>query len=174
MTDLSTRQYILGETREEIIIDNRDDVKLLSLALAEQARHDLDIFSQDLEAEIYNNKAFEQALFRFVQQRPGANVRILCYDSRLAVSNGHCLIRLAQNLTSSIFIHTPSREHAGIKSSYLIADKKGLLLRKNAINKNYVSSVNFYDPQQAISLAQEFEDIWQHSVPDQNVRRIYI
>jgi hypothetical protein len=174
MTEITTQQYILGETSEDIIVNTRDDIRLLSVALAEQAQRSIDIFSQDLDQDIYNNRPFEQALFRLVKQHPSTSVRILCYDIRPALTNGHCLIRLAQSLTSSVFIHQPSKEHEGLTMAYMIADRCGLALRKNAVNQNQTCTVNFNDAQQSITLSETFEEIWQHSRVDTNVRRLYL
>jgi len=166
--------YTLGETDEDIIVDTAEDVRLLSLSLARQARRSIDIFTQDMDAALYNNRDFEQALFQLVRQHNKARVRILCYDSRPAIAHGHSLIRLAQNLTSSVAIHKPAREHQGERSAWLIADRRGLITRSNAVDDSYLATVNFNAAQTAAKLSDSFEEMWQHSTADSQVRRIYM
>lgn len=175
----ATREYILddytlGETDKDIIVDTAEDVRLLSLSLARQAKRSIDILTQDLDAALYNNRDFEQALFQLVRQHNKARVRILCYDSRPATAHGHCLIRLAQKLTSCVAIHKPAREHQGERGAWLIADRRGLITRSNAVDDSYLATVNFNAAQTAAKLSDSFEEMWQHSSADSQLRRIYM
>ena len=55
--------YILGETTGDIQISTAEEYKTISLSLAQQAKKSIDIFTQDLESDIYNNK--EQGTYWF-------------------------------------------------------------------------------------------------------------
>ena len=173
-TEFMLDDYTLGETDEEILVDGAGDLRLLSLSLASQATRSIDIFTQDMDAALYDNREFEQAVSHLVRQHDKARVRILCRDSRPAIARGHCLVRLAQNLTSSIAIHTPAREHQGERGAWLIADRRGLVTRRNAVDDSYLATVNFNAVQAATKLADMFEEMWQHSTTDSQVRRIYM
>lgn len=166
--------YKLGDTSEEVSINTVEENKNAALALAEQARHSIDIFSQDMDAEIYNNDDFEQAIITLAKRHPNTKIRILTHDSRIAVQNGHRLIRLAQHLTSSVFINKPSDEYSDAQAAFLIADKVGLLYRTSASHRNYKASVNFMTPQRAAKLTEFFNEAWEHSTPDMQTRRIYV
>jgi len=166
--------YILGETKAEVHLETAEENKNAAVSLVEQARHSIEIFTQDMDAAIYNNKAFEQAIFNLAKNHAGTRIRILTNDSRKSVQNGHCLIRLAQSLTSSVFIHTPSPEYNNLQGSFLIVDKVGLLHRVSASNQNYQASVNFMSPQGAGKLLDFFDEAWDHSTPDMQTRRIYM
>jgi len=166
--------YQLGETDTDVEVNTLDDNRAFALSLAEQARHSIDIFTQDLDTEIYDNEAFEQALFRLAKIHPSTHIRILVQDSIRSVKNGHRLIRLAQSLTSSITIHNPSREYENEKSAFLIVDRIGLLYRTNATDRNHKATVNFKAPLYAMKLTDLFDEIWQHSSPDIQTRRIYV
>ncbi len=166
--------YKLGETVEEVHIDSAEENKNAALSLAKQARHSIDIFSQDMDAEIYNNKEFEQSVFNLAKRHPNTRIRILTRDSGNAVRNGHRLIKLAQNITSSVFINTPSREHRDEQCAFLVVDKLGVLYRATANNRNYKASINFMSPQRAGRLTDFFNEAWEHSTPDIQTRRIYM
>jgi hypothetical protein len=166
--------YKAGETEADILIESTEENKNAAVSLVEQAKYSVDIFTQDMDAEIYNNNEFEQSIFRLAKKHPGARIRILTNDSRKSVQNGHCLVRLAQSLTSSVFIHNPSQQHKNEHYAFLIVDKIGLLYRVSASSRNYQASVNFNSPQRAGKLADFFDEAWEHSTPDIQTRRIYV
>jgi len=168
------KHYKLGETKAEIHIDSAEENKNAAICLAKQARYSIDIFTQDLDADIYNNKAFENAILKLAKRHPCTRIRILLQDSRKSVQNGHCLIRLAQTLTSSVFIHNPSPDHKDEHCAFMVADHIGLIHRVIATDRNYKASVNFMSPQQAGKLVDLFNEIWEHSTPDNQTRRIYV
>jgi len=166
--------YKLGETKAEVQVDTAEENKNAAISLVKQARYSIDIFSQDLDAEIYNNKNFEQSVFNLAKRHPNTRIRILVQDSKKAAQNGHRLIRLAQTLTSSVFIHKPSREYKDEQCAFLVVDQLGLLYRVSATDRNYKASVNFMSPQRAGKLVDYFNEVWEHSTPDVQTRRIYM
>jgi len=166
--------YKLGETEAEIHIDTVEENRNAAISLVKQARFSIDIFTQDLDAELYNNREIEQSIFNLAKRHPNTRVRILTQDSQMAVRNGHRLIKLAQNLTSSVFINTPSREFKDETCAFLVVDKLGVLYRVSASNRNYKASINFMSPQRAGRLTDFFDEAWEHSTPDIQTRRIYM
>jgi hypothetical protein len=166
--------YKLGETVEEVHIDTAEENKNAAISLVKQAHHSIDIFTQDMDAEIYNNKAFEQSVFNLAKKHPNTKIRILAQDTGKAIRNGHRLIRLAQSITSSVFINNPSREYKDEQCAFLVVDKLGLLYRATANNRNYSASINFMSPQRAGKLTDFFNEVWEHSTPDIQTRRIYM
>lgn len=174
MTKEHPMNYKLGETKAEIYIDTREENKNIAISLAQQAHQCVDIFTQDMDAEIYNNNEFEQALFNLAKKHPNTRIRILVQNSNKSVQNGHCLIRLAQNITSSVFIHTPSRDFIDKKCAFLVADKLGFLYRVSATNNDYKANANFMSPRRAGELVDFFNEAWEHSTPDIQIRRVYM
>lgn len=166
--------YKLGETKAEVHIDTVIENRDTALSLVEQARYTIDIFSQDLDAELYNNEAFEQAVFQLTKKHPTTRVRILVQDSMPSVQHGHRLIRLAQNLTSSVLIHNPARTHQDERCGFLVVDQLGFLHRVNANHRNYHASYNFMSPLRARQLSDLFNEMWEHSTPDAQTRRMHI
>lgn len=166
--------YKLGETAEEVHIDDVDENKNIALSLATQARHSIDIFSQDMDAEIYNSDEFEQSIFNLAKKHPKTKIRILTQDSSKAIQNGHRLIKLAQTLTSSVFIHKIPQQFEDEQCAFLVVDQQGLLYRVTATNRNYKASFNFMAPQRTAKLTDFFNEVWEHSSQDNQSRRIYV
>lgn len=167
--------YKLGETDAEVQVDTAEENKNAAISLVKQARYSIDIFTQDMDIEIYNDKKIEQSIFDLAKRHPNTRIRILVQDSTKAAQNGHCLIRLAQNLTSSVFIHKPSYEHRNERSSFMVVDKLGLLYRvASTNNQSYKGNVNFMTPRRAGKLVEFFNEVWDHSTPDMQTRRVYM
>lgn len=171
---LNKVQYILGETQREVQLETLEENKNTAISLTQQSHSSVDIFTQDMEAEIYDNKIFEQSIFNLAKRHPNTQIRILAQDTKRAVQNGHCLIRLAQSLTSSVTIHNPSREHVDERINFMIADQTGLLYRTVSTRRSYHATANFKSPQRTLELTAFFNDIWQRSTPDSQTRRIYV
>lgn len=166
--------YTPGKTEAEIHIDTVEENKSVAISLAKNACHSIDIFTQDMDAEIYDNSEFEQCIFNLAKKHPTTKIRILVQDTGRSVQNGHRLIRLAQDITSSVFIHNPSAEYKDEQCAFLVVDKQGVLYRVNANNRNYKARASFMSPQRASKLTDFFNEVWQHSSPDMQTRRIYI
>ena len=167
-------EYILAQTNEEIQIETADEYRQITLSLAEQAHHSIDIFTQDLEIEIYGNKIFEHSVFALSKKHPNTRIRILVQDSSKSVRNGHRLIKLAQQLTSSVFINNPTNKQKDEQGAFMVVDNIGLIHRTLATTRTYKANANFKSPRPAAKLVDHFNNIWQHSVPDIQTRRMYI
>lgn len=165
---------ISADEHNEIKLTTAEENSTAALTLASQAKHSIDIFTQDMDAAIYDNSEFERYIFELSKKHPTTLIRILTQDSSTAIRNGHCLIRLAQKLTSSVFIHNPSREHKNETSAFMLMDKRGYLHRVTADKRNFKASFSTNSPQRAGKLADTFDEIWEHSTPDVQIRRIFV
>ncbi len=166
--------YILGETKEEINAETLEENKSAAIEMIRQARYSIDIFTQDLDKEIYNNEEIETSIFKLSKRHPNTRIRILVQDSKKAAQHGHCLIRLAQSLTSSVFIHKPSLEYKDEQCAFMVVDKVGLMHRITAENRNYNTSIDFMAPRRASKLSDFFTEVWEHSTRDVQIRRLHI
>ena len=174
MDEQCLKHYRLGATKQEIYIASTEENKNAAICLTKQARYSIDIFTQDLNADIYNNKEIEHAIFELAKRHPSTRIRILLQDSANAIQNGHRLIRLAQTLTSSVYIHTPSAEHKDEQSAFMVVDQLGFIFSPVTSNRNYKASVNFMSPRRAAELTDFFNEVWEHSTPDRQTRRLYV
>ncbi len=150
--------------------DNCDCV----LVLAQQARHHLYIFSQELDAALYDNALFERAVFDLSRLHPSTHIRILVQDTHRAVQQGHRIVRLAQTLTSKLQIRTPSRDYRDEQSAFLLADNVGYYHRVVGNQYNFTAHASFMAPQQNRNLCDLFNKIWEHATEDPQLRRLHM
>ncbi len=166
--------YKLGETNIEISLSSAEENRGAAISLACQARHTINIFTQELDAALYNNKEFEKYIFKLASRHRSAKIHILVQDSTRAIQNGHRLIVMAQKLTSSILIKKPASRFSSVQSAFMTIDGTGMLLRMHGNEYNYKASLNFMSPQRTGELDELFAEVWEHSDPDLQVRRLFI
>lgn len=166
--------YKLGETSAEVGINSAEENRNAVISLAKQARNYINIFTQDLDAALYDNEEFEKHIFDLATRHPNAEIRILVQDSTRAVRNSHSLIRLAQRLTSSIVIKKPATMYQDIQSSFMTVDGVGMLYRIKGNQYNYEAAVNFMSPLRTGKLDDFFNEVWDNSDPDPQARRIFM
>ena len=170
MTDWST--YQLGEDSGDIVIDSSEDNMLAANRLVEQAHSQIDIFSRDLDARVYNHSAFTDGIRQMITSSPRAKVRVLVIDPDFGTKHGHRLIDLARHFTSYMEIRKVHEDYAANPEAYLTVDKRGLLHRKLA--SRYEAIVNFNDPHHATTLSDHFDEVWERSKSHVDYKRLYI
>jgi len=166
--------YKLGETSAEINTSSTEENRNAAASLAKQARHSINIFTQDMDAALYDNEEFEQHVFKLATRHPSSTIRILVQDSTRAVQRSHRIIRLAQKLTSSIIIKKPAQKYSDVQKAFMTVDGVGVLYRIQANHYNYDAVLNFMSPQRTGELDDFFNEVWEHSEQDIQVRRIFM
>lgn len=163
-------QCRLGETGGPRHLDRPSVCARAAAVMASQARRELRIFTADLQAAIYDQQPFLDALTNLVIGSSHSGIRILIKDSGPAVRNGHRLIELARRLSSSIEIrriHPDYQEHA---QSFLAADELGVIRSDPADPREFVA--DFHATLEARRLGEFFDEVWERSEPDPELRRL--
>lgn len=143
-----------------------------AVEIAALARRQLNILTYDLEPKVLGTDEFVAAVAKVATSGRYARVRILVQDSKRAVAEGHKLIELARRLSTFIDIHNPHREHQSVIEAFVVADERALLFRKEA--DRYEGYVDADNPLEARRKLREFEQMWDKSVPDPEMRRLGI
>jgi len=164
--------FELGETGIQVPLGGRADNRLATLAMAQQAKRSLRIMTRDLDAPIYNTRDFTDAVTKLATRSKHSIIRILIQDSSNVVANGHRIVELAYRLSSKINLRKTCNEYQNHNEAFLIADDVGFIHRK--IADRYEGIVNFKDSLQARNLAKFFDEVWEKSEPDPELRRLYL
>ncbi|MEX0606965.1 MAG: hypothetical protein WD382_01240 [Halofilum sp. (in: g-proteobacteria)] len=163
-------EFALGETAGEHRIDTSDEAADAALSLTRRARRSLRIFTRDLDARLYSNDAFRDAVSALARQRPGTEIRILVQDPTPAIRSNHRLISLTQHLSSRIAVRRVASDWAHEPCAFLIADGRGLLWRGNG--ERYEGMVDFRAGSRAAELTKWFDHVWDNSAPDPEFRTL--
>lgn len=172
LSELDLAQLRLGESTQTIALKDRADNQTLATALVQQARRSLEIFSRDLEADIYDRPAFVDAVKTLALQGSQARIRILLQDADPVVRDGHRLVEMMRRLSSYIEIRQPHYDYREYNESFLIADGSGLLHRRVA--DRYEGTAGFHLPPRARELGNFFDEVWLRSESHSALRRLHL
>jgi hypothetical protein len=158
------------ESGSELIrLQHIDDFRRFSVALTQQSRQSLIIFSEDLESWLYDHEDYLSALMTLVQKSRHSSVRILLRDTSMILEQGHRLLRASQQASEKITIRTlPTYEKK--YPSYLIADDDGLLFRPDA---HIIQGIGYTHYRARVKpLIAEFDALWHNAYTDPDLRRL--
>ena len=172
MSENNIDKHILGQDSDIVHLDSMQDNRDISLAMAQQARRSIYIFTQDLDPQIYDTPGFIEAIKDVAIHDSRSFVQIIIKDSSKAVLHGHRLVELARRLTSHIHIRKASIEYNEYNAAYLIADETGYVRRTNAAR--YEGIACFNDRNECRHLINFFETAWEKATPDPELRRLHL
>jgi len=162
----------LGIDDLEFALDSREQVRSMAQALAQQARRELLLYTDDLEPEIFDQQAFLDAASNLVRQHQDAHIRILVENSRKTVQQGHRLIELSRKLSSQIQLRCPPVQYRNHGKTFLLCDGAGYFYRPLA--SRYEGTGNFNNPGQAAVHRKYFMEVWDQSQADGEMRRLHL
>lgn len=161
----------LGVDTAELALSRYSELREVALAMVSQATATVEIISRGLDPQIYDTDAFAAALQSLVTGQPRrARVRILVQQSSLAAQRGSRIIDLAQRLTSFFALHVPGEAHRDFNQALLLVDRTAYIHRDQADRAE--AKACFAAPARANELGRLFDEIWDQSTPDQQLRRL--
>lgn len=169
---VALENYILGESDETLRVDSSEDCNAAVFALIHQAKRSLDIFTHTLDRRVYNSQALYTAALKLATHSRYSQIRIIVKDSTDAVKGGSRLVELSHRLSSRVLIRKPPLEYRDFSEEFVIADDVGLLQRKLA--SRYEGELSFYEPLKSRQLKKFFNECWEKSAPDPDLRRLYL
>lgn len=151
-------------------LTDQPSIQEVGFRLATAARREVLIFSRDLDPPLYDQPPFLAAIERLALARPHLPVRILVLDPWQSVTGAHRLVDLGRRLASRIGMRRTAEEYRHRTDAFLIADATGYCLRHLA--DRHEALVEFAAPGPAARLRAEFEQIWELSSEDTELRRL--
>ena len=158
-----------GNTELDQPLDSLPDIQAAILEATGNTLRSIRINTPNLESDLYDYNPFISALTGFVRGNRHASIQILVKNSADAVKRGHGLIRLAQRLTSSIEIRTPTSEENFTHSSFIIFDNASFLYRNIG---SHTAVYNNQCKQRATKLLEIFTPAWEQAEQDFETRRL--
>lgn len=169
---LLLKEAVLGKSSNKLHLHGVDECKLASVNLANQAKRSIYIFSYDLDSMIYNQSDFLEALKNLAIRSEHSQVKVILQNNEKAQRDGHRLIHLWRRLTSKIEIRRPPLDYKDHIENFLIVDETGYLLRKSYLA--YEAEADFNARLEANKLSILFNEIWEQSEPDSDLRSLHI
>jgi predicted GNAT family N-acyltransferase len=166
------QNQVLGKTRGILNLKNRDDNHAAAVHMVAQGQRSLHLFSPNLDPRLYNTTEFIDAVKQLALVGPRSKVYILIHDPGEVVMYGHRIVELARRISSHIFIHRADEEEQNRIDSFMIVDEAGLIRRPR--NGRFEGSAEFNNPGEARHHFKAFNEAWERSWPEPELRRLHI
>lgn len=163
-------QSILGKTPGRILLSTKEQHREATAHLAAQAVRRLSLFTYDLDATIYDQIPFLDAVKALAIHSHHSKISILLQNNQSVQRNGHRLIQLMLQLPSRIELRRPHPDYIDHPENFLIADGTGYTHRK--LYTRYEGEADFYAPLEVQRLEEFFLEVWERSEPDSELRRL--
>ena len=141
--------------------------------LLEHARRTLRIVAPHLDLSLLSRAAVSTRLADMTRISRFTDIRILFSDSLLAMKHGHRLIELARRFPSYINMRQLPQDLRDMADAWMLADDQALLWRPDHhryANGLYVTE----NSSEATRLCRHFDDWWERSQPDPELRQLYL
>ena len=144
--------------------EDRQEVEAARLQLLLDARHVLAIHLPALDSEHFASAADLEQIRRIATSGRGARIRLLLHDPAAALRDGHRLLALVQRLSSVIQVRRPVDEiDLAQRAGWLLNDAGGYLFLPEYDRPQ--GRAARHDRAGQAPLAQQFDEIWERSVP---------
>lgn len=131
----------------------------------------LDIFSQDLNRDIFGKDDFVDTLRKWVIQCPRAQVRIFVHRAQRSMMRGNTLIELGLNLTSYFQFREPSPQQLIELDDMLLIDGRSAVTW--SARQPEIRLIDNH-PLQVIPMQVAFDECWQLGQASQQIRNLYL
>lgn len=168
--DNKAQKYKTGG--DDISLASRDEVKIINIALTQQTSRNIDIISRHFDSSVFDTPDFIEAIKQLSISSQFTRIRILIKNSEPMTKQGHRIIELIQQLTSSIEVRKISEDYKSFSEAFSLFDGKGVIYLYHA--DRYDGFANFNRPRLVAELSHFFAEVWEHSEPDANLRRLSI
>ncbi len=163
-------EFVLGRDAGPIEISTSADQRNAALALITQSKRALTIYSHDLDHAVYDDPELVEAVRQLAIRSRVSDIKILVRNPQRIVQQGHRLVELSRRLVSFIKIRKVTEEYQHHNDTFLIVDQCGLV--HNKTGEGYRATVNFNAPSEAALLLHFFNEVWERSEPDPELRAL--
>ncbi len=176
------RLALAGDTRDQaplaakaeaqvLVADDGQQALAAVTTLLAEAGHEVAIYTRDLDAALFDVPATLEALRRIALSGLRAQIRILVHDARKPLAEGHRLITLAQRLPSTIAIRTPVDERdLQYPGAFVLNDRSGYFMR--VLGSRLEGEGSTYAPGRHAQLRGLFDQVWERSMPSEEMRAL--
>jgi hypothetical protein len=172
MLNETIESAVFRKTETTFELNSFDEDKLAVSSVMEQTRTQINIYSHVLCPSIFNTQLVLDACERFCLKDHRSTINILINDSRPITRVSHRLLALSHRYSSSIFLKkiNPLIESRG--DDFVCFDKSAYFQLPNY--EHYESLCNFSDAQRTSDFLMFFNDAWERSELDPELRSVLL
>ncbi len=154
------------------VLSSFEETRSAATEIAATANRRLSIYTPDLETGIYDQDAFLEVAKRLVLSKRYARIRVLISEPARAVRNGNRFVSLGRRLNTYIEFRNVHEEYRDHREAFLVADDQALLYRVDAARWEGIA--DSYEPAVARRYLGLFDEIWNASVVEQELRELRV
>lgn len=162
----------LGRDAGLITLQDREDNRLVCAHMLSQVRRELCLFTRDLDKPVYDQAPFLTGIREMALRNRLSRIRILLQDHQRVVKQGHRLVELVRHLSSSTEIRVPGKDWMAHPENFLLADRYGYVHRE--LSTRYEATADYSAPLEVRQMRRLFDEIWENSQVDTELRRLYL
>jgi predicted GNAT family N-acyltransferase len=137
-----------------------------------QARQHLRILSYNLDPDTFDTTTMAEYISRLARKSRYTEVRILLVDPSIAIKRGHRLVTLQRKLSSSIHMRKPLCEPYEIKENLILVDQCAIICQ--SVKEPETIWANFNNKPIAQNYIVQFDELWERSQEDKDLRQLEI
>jgi len=164
--------FLIGENNESISLTTREENRIATYTLAQQAKKTIYIFSHQLDPAVYNDIPLLDAITQLAISSRYSKIQILVKNTQRMITNRHRIIETARRVSSNIQIRKVHDEYQKIAYAFCAVDETGLIYNKVATR--YEAKLDFTASKEARTLIKKFNDIWRISSPEPMLKHLNI
>jgi len=167
-----TRKLVPPRPERRVVnIESSGDAVNETLRLIDEARHELSIYTRDLDPILLESEPALEALKHLAISGRGARIRIIIQDPRAVIAHGHRLLTLAQRMTSIFALRTPTQDNdLQYPSAFLLNDVYGYYFR--VLGTRFEGEAVNYSPGRHAQLLEYFNQVWERSETSEDLRQL--
>ncbi|MGB3620507.1 hypothetical protein FT643_00475 [Ketobacter sp. MCCC 1A13808] len=163
---------VVGESTGTILLETVEDFRCATASMAAQGKRCIKLFTQELDHDLYDNDLFLQAVSAACRTQRNCTLSILLKDANKTAKFGHRLAELQKRIPSLVEIRSLPREHQDMNNEYLIVDDIAMV--KRFALGHMRGHCEFRSIPDAVKFGRQFSEIWEKSLPCQELRRLSI
>ena len=155
------------------VLSSHEETRSAVAEIAAVANRRISIYTPDLESGIYDHDAFLEVAKRLVLSKRYARIRVLISEPSRAVRNGNRFVSLGRPSETPISSFAMFTRTTGIIGKpFLVADDEALIYRVDAARWEGIA--DSYEPAVARRYLGLFDEIWNASVVEQELRELRV
>lgn len=155
-----------------ILLESCGDFQDHAVTLARTARRHIAILSTDLDAPVYDQETFIDAISLLVRSSRFAQVQILVKNAKPLIERDHKLARLSQRLSSKILLRKLVHHPENTDMGFMLRDTDGLLFKNDDLV--YRGFANYAAAVEVKRLRATFDYLWQYAEPEADLQLLHI
>jgi hypothetical protein len=163
---------LVGKIKDPISLTTREENRVATYTLVQQAKRTIHIFSHQLDPLIYGEKRLVDAIAQLAIRSRHSKIHILVKETQAMTKNGHRIIEIARRVSSNIQIRKVNEDYQNIAYAFCAVDEIGLIYQKVATR--YEANLDFHASKEARTLIKKFNEIWRKSSPEPMLKHLNI